>query len=103
MHTTLPLAVEDSDQIVPPTSRKVFVAVDENGLRIGETHHRARLSDAQVDEIRDLHELHKWSYEQLADKFAMPKITIAKICTYERRASTIAGWRVVLLHFPATK
>ncbi len=31
-----------------------LVAVNERGLRIGEDHHRARLNDAQDDELRDL-------------------------------------------------
>lgn len=94
------LLVEDPDQVIPPTSRKVFVAVDENGLRIGETHPNAKLTDAQVDQIRDLHEKSHKSYSQLADLFNCPKVTIQHICTYQRRATTIARWKVVLLHFP---
>lgn len=95
-----PFIVEDSDQVVPPTSRKVFVAIDENGLRIGETHPNAKLTDEQVDQIRDLHEQEGLTYDALAIRFSTPKITIAKICTYQRRASTIARWKVLLLHFP---
>lgn len=94
------LLVEDSDQIVPAASRKVFVAVDENGQRIGETHPNAKLTDAEVEQIRDLHELAKWTYDQLATAYGAPKITIAKICTYQRRANTIARWKVLLLHTP---
>jgi DNA-binding transcriptional regulator YiaG len=100
MGSRIPLQVEDIDQVVPTTSRKVFIAVDENGLRIGETHPKAKLTDAQVDEMRDLREEQGWSYDQLATHFGVPKITVAKICTYERRASTIARWKVLLLHFP---
>lgn len=100
MRRNLPLQVEVDDQVVPTTSRKVYVAVDENGLRIGETHHAARLTDAQVDEMRDLREGQHWTYDQLAAHFAVPYITVQKICTYERRASTIARWKVLLLHFP---
>jgi hypothetical protein len=95
-----PIRVEDSDQIVPPTSRKVFVAVDENGLRIGESHPNAKLTDAQVDEIRDLHEEHGLSYNAIAEKFNIPKVTAQRICNYSRRASTIARWKVLLLHTP---
>lgn len=92
--------VEDSDQIVPPTSRKVFVAVDENGLRIGETHPNARLTDAEVDQIREMHEDKHWDRASLADLFRVPLVTIHKICTYQRRACTIARWKVLLLHTP---
>lgn len=98
MSSGLPLKVEDTDQVVPPTSRKVYIAVDENGLRIGETHHRARLTDQEVDQIRDLREIEKWSLDRLAVKFNCPKATIQSICEYRRRASTIAGWKVLLLH-----
>ena len=100
MGSRIPLQVEDLDQVVPTTSRKVFIAVDENGLRIGETHPNAKLTDAQVDEMRDLRELKGWTYDQLAEHFSVPYITVQKICTYERRASTIARWKVLLLHFP---
>lgn len=100
MGSRIPLQVEDLDQVVPTTSRKVFIAVDENGLRIGETHPNAKLTDAQVDEMRDLRELKGWTYDQLAERFNVPYITVQKICTYERRASTIARWKVLLLHFP---
>jgi DNA-binding transcriptional regulator YiaG len=100
MGSRIPLQVEDLDQVVPTTSRKVFIAVDENGLRIGETHPNAKLTDAQVDEMRDLREHSGWSYDQLAERFDVPYITVQKICTYERRASTIARWKVLLLHFP---
>ena len=97
-----PLRAEDSDQVVPPTSRKIYVAVDENGVRIGETHGNAKLSDKQVDEIRDLREAGGPGsrYRDLAEKFAVPKETIAKICQYQRRATAIAGWKVILLHTP---
>lgn len=94
------LVEEDRDQIVPTTSRKVFVAVDENGQRIGETHHNAKLTDAQVDQIRDLHEHAGWDYARLASAYQAPYITIQKICTYQRRANTIARWKVLLLHTP---
>jgi len=100
MGSRIPLQVEDIDQVVPTTSRKVFIAVDENGLRIGETHPNAKLTDAQVDEMRDLRERDGWTYDQLAERFGVPYITVQKICTYERRASTIARWKVLLLHFP---
>jgi hypothetical protein len=100
MGSRIPLQVEDIDQVVPTTSRKVFIAVDENGLRIGETHPNAKLTDSQVDEMRDLHERDGLTYDQLAARFGCAKTTAQMICTYQRRASTIARWKVLLLHFP---
>lgn len=102
MPTGEPIQVEDSDQVVPATSRKVFVAVDEHGHRIGETHPNAKLTDKQVDQIRDLREGCGKSYAELAEQFEVPKVTIQMICTYTRRATTIARWKVLLLHFPIT-
>lgn len=102
MGSRIPLQVEEIDQVVPTTSRKVFIAVDENGLRIGETHPNAKLTDAQVDEMRDLHEHQRWTYDRLAEHFGCPKATVQKICTYARRASTIARWKVLLLHVPVS-
>ena len=100
MGSRIPLQVEELDQVVPTTSRKVFIAVDENGLRIGETHPNAKLTDAQVDDMREKRESLGWTYDQLAEHFDVPYITVQKICTYQRRASTIARWKVLLLHFP---
>jgi hypothetical protein len=74
--------------------------VDERGLRIGEAHPNAKLSDAEVDQIRDLHEIAKWDYSALSVAYCAPYITIQKICTYQRRASTIARWKVLLLLTP---
>lgn len=94
------LRVEEIDQIVPATSRKVFVAVDERGLRIGETHPNADLTDHEVDLMRELREKDDKSYAWLAEKFEVPKVTVQMICTYKRRAATIARWKVLLLHTP---
>lgn len=100
MLPSTPLTVEDSDQIVPSTSRKVFVAVNEQGMRIGESHPNADLTDHEVDLIRELREKDGMGYAQLAAKFEVSKSTIQMICTYQRRAVTIARWKVLLLHFP---
>lgn len=101
MGDRIPLQVEeDTDQVIPAKTRKVFIAVDENGLRIGETHPNAKLTDAQVDEMRDLHEIERWDYDRLAAHFRCAYTTVAMICTYQRRASTIARWKVLLLHTP---
>jgi len=94
-----PITVEDSDQVVPATSRKVFVAVNEQGMRIGENHPNADLTDHEVDLIRELRE-GGMSLTMIAAKFEKPKSTIHMICTYQRRAVTIARWKVLLLHTP---
>lgn len=102
MRTGTPIQVEDSDQIVPTTSRKVYVAVNEQGIRLGETHPNAELTDHEVDLMRELREKDSMSYALLAEKFEVPIPTVQKICTYQRRAVTIARWKVLLLHFPVS-
>ena len=71
----------------------LIVCVNENGRRIGEAHHRAKLSDADVDLIRELREAHGISYEEIAKKFDVSKSEIAEICRYEIRAQAPAAFR----------
>lgn len=70
-----------------------LIAVNELGRRIGEDHQHARLTNEQVDRIRDLHELHGLKYQQLADMFQVSKSMIAGVCQYRRRAQTPFGWK----------
>lgn len=69
------------------------IALNAAGMRIGETHHNATISDATVDQIRDLREDEGWTYARLAEHFGIGYSTIAKICTYERRAQTPERWK----------
>ncbi|NMF99559.2 hypothetical protein GPA27_19460 [Aromatoleum toluolicum] len=66
--------------------------MNDRGIRIGEHHQNARLTDAEVDLIRELHEDEGMGYGELAKRFDVGKSTIADICTYRRRAQTIARW-----------
>ncbi len=70
-----------------------LIAVNELGRRIGEDHQHARLSDEQVERIRDLHEDHGLKYSQLAEMFQVSKSMIAGVCQYRRRAQTPFGWK----------
>lgn len=74
------------------------VAVNEAGLRIGEDHPNAKLTDAEVELIRQLHE-EGMSYETLAEKFEVSKWAIGRICRCERRSQTPAAFKEV--HVPA--
>ena len=73
------------------------VAVNEAGLRIGEDHPNAKLTDAEVEMIRQLHE-EGVCYECLAVKFEVSKWAIGRICRYERRAQIPADFKAV--HIP---
>ena len=71
---------------------KRIVGVNERGLRVGQDHQRAKLTDAAVEMIRRLHE-DGVSYRVIAIKFDIAKSTVQDICTYRRRAQTAVKWR----------
>ena len=73
---------------------KKVVGVNERGLRVGEDHQHARLTDAECELIRQLHE-QGMSYKKLADKFEVGKSTIADIVKMRRRGQYLVGWRTV--------
>ncbi len=56
--------------------------------RVGESHPRACLTDAQVDLIRDLREERGFSYGLLAWMFQVAKSTVQGLCDYRRRNTT---------------
>lgn len=72
-----------------------IVAVNEAGLRIGEDHPNAKLTNSEVESIRVLHEEHGMSYSTLAEKFEISKGAVAKICRYERRGQPTADFKSV--------
>lgn len=74
-----------------------ILAYSERGHRVGETHHRATIPDELVDLMRSLHEDRGWSYARIALKVRKPLCTIAKICRYERRATTPARYARVTI------
>lgn len=71
-----------------------LVAVNERGIRIGEDHQRAKLSNASVELVRQLRE-GGMSYGMLAQKFEVGKATVYDICTFRRRAQVPSRWRSI--------
>lgn len=76
--------------------RTILVAVNEDGLRIGESHPRAKLSDDDVELIRSLAE-DGMCYRVIAQKFEISRVTVGRICRYERRGQTVARFKNVIL------
>jgi hypothetical protein len=72
-----------------------LVGVNERGLRVGEDHQRAKHSDREVDQMRELHEEHGACYSDLADWFECPKSTVQKYCQYLRRTQWPVGYRLL--------
>jgi DNA invertase Pin-like site-specific DNA recombinase len=71
------------------------IALNENGYRIGASHHNARIPDSVIDQIRDLHEEQEIGYRRLAKMFNLPRSCVQKICNYERRAQTPDRWKTI--------
>lgn len=88
-------------------SKKLHVAVNEHGRRIGESHPRAKLTDHEVDLMRELFDeltaapprgrglKPMAAYREIAEKFETKTRYAQKIVLCEKRAHTIAGHRRV--------
>lgn len=76
---------------------KRLVGVNGRGLRLGEDHHNARLTNAEVDLLLTLRE-EGWSYQALADKFEISKSGARKICRGQTRCQAPVRYQVV--HMP---
>lgn len=61
--------------------KRVLVGVNEKGKRVGESHQRAKLSDHEIDLIRDLFD-DGMSISEIARKFEIPKSYSWDICHY---------------------
>jgi len=71
-----------------------LVAVNELGRRVGQDHPRAKLTDREVELIRQLSE-EGMRYDVLAEKFEVSRWTIGRICRFEIRAQTVAASKKV--------
>lgn len=86
--------------------KRITFGVDEKGNRLGEAHQRAKLSDADVDLIRDIYEEGMESLSQIAKVFGVHKATIADIVHFRRRSTTPHGYKTVdegLMHIPKSR
>lgn len=76
---------------------KTRVAVNDRGYRIGETHHRAKLSDAEIEAILYLHDA-GLSFGAIAAKWDEPgrqisKSTVRDVVHGARRAQVPARYK----------
>lgn len=82
-------------EVLSMSGAKKFVAINEDGRRIGSSHHNSSVSDETVDLIREMHEDKHMGYRKIAQELNICRHFVAKICRYERRAQTPAGWKKV--------
>lgn len=71
-----------------------LVALNDRGLRVGETHQNARLTNHEIDLIHELHD-GGMSYGALAEKFECSKSAIADVCKFRRRGQTAVKWKTL--------
>lgn len=78
-------------------SKIVYLGLTAAGKRVGETHPRAKLSDHDVDLIRELgdpEDPDRLSYSVIADKFGVSKSTVRDIIKCRRRYAVAERWTV---------
>lgn len=74
---------------------KRLVGVNEQGIRVGEDHQRATLTDADVELMRQLREEDGMTYDQLAQRFEVSKRHVRDIVNYRKRVAAPVAWRAV--------
>ena len=63
-----------------------IIGLNELHRRVGQDHHNAKLTNHDVDLIRDLRESYGLTYESIAEKFECSKSTVRDIVKCNRRA-----------------
>lgn len=71
-----------------------IVGVNDRGLRVGDSHHNARLTDGEVDLLLALRD-EGWSYQALADKFEISKSGARWICRGRNRCQVATKYKTV--------
>ena len=64
-----------------------MIARNLEGYRIGQSHQRAKLTDAQVSEMRRIHESGEAGYRKLSAMFGCGQSTVRDIVQYVTRYS----------------
>lgn len=68
-----------------------YVATNDRGLRIGEGHQRAKLTDREIEEIRDLHEAGAFNCPELGKLYGISRWYAWQVVSYLKRSQTVAG------------
>lgn len=76
------------------------VQCNEDGRLVGEDHPRAKLTDHDVDLIRELHEEHGMSTSMIARKFEITPRWALRLVQYTGRVSSPVGVRALGIPSP---
>jgi hypothetical protein len=80
---------------VVESAKRRMLAVNEKGYRLGEDHHRAKLSNHEVDLLLQLAD-EGMSERQLAEKFEISRRAVRRYKAGTLRCQTPAGFRRAL-------
>ena len=78
--------------------RAILVGVNEDGRRVGQYHHRTKVPDAVINQIRELREERNLSFGKIASIVGLPRRYVAKVAKYEIRAQIPVDWVQVVIH-----
>jgi len=71
-----------------------YIKVNATGDRVGEDHLNSKLTDAEIELMRRLHE-GGMTYRDLSEKFDCSTHTVGRVCRYERRCVVAARLKAV--------
>ena len=74
--------------------KRMIVGLSDQGKRIGEGHHRAKLTDHEIDLIRELYD-DGMSISEIARKFEIGKSHCWDICHYTVRVQTASRFKEI--------
>ena len=88
-------AVERMPVWVPlPAVVKRKIGVNDLGLRVGQDHQNAKLTDAEVETLLRFRE-QGWGYKRLAAKFEISKAQVRRICSGLARHQIPTRYRLI--------
>ena len=70
------------------------VAVNEISRRVGNSHHNAKLTNAEVDMLLEMHD-QGLGYRKLSAMFEVSKSLVRDICKGKSRCQIPTSWRVL--------
>lgn len=73
----------------------ITIALNERGNRVGDSHHNAKLTNNEVDQLIAMHEAGGIGYRRLAKIWEVSPATARNLIKGRRRAQTPASYKAV--------